>query len=238
MTPNKIIESLIFVSDSPMKPASIMEVFEGKEFKGINLDESTLSEILDGLSLKYNSDEFPFELKKIDGGYQFFSKKEYFPYLRHAALLSNRRKLSRTALESLAIIAYRQPVTKTEIEFIRGVNCDYAIQKLLEKKLIRIKGRADAPGRPLLYETSQFFMEYFGLNDISDLPKLEEFTIDEDAFQEQFKVYIEEKDELEEVINEGRISEPETGSVENPPLVQWNSDEESGNTIARGEEEE
>lgn len=206
MTPDRIIESLIFVSDIPVKPASILEVFQGEAFQEIALEKEQLDTILDGLEEKYGSEDFPFELKKIDGGYQFFSKQEYFPFLRHAALLKNRRKLTRTTLETLSIIAYRQPVTRTEVEFVRGVNCDYAIQKLLEKKLIKIKGRADAPGRPLLYVTSPFFMEYFGINDISDMPKLEEFSIDEDEFQEQFKVYIEEKDDLEGVLIDGAES--------------------------------
>ena len=100
-------------------------------------------------------------------------------------MLRNQKKLSRAALETLSIIAYRQPITRPEIEFIRGVNCDYAIQKLLEKKLIDIAGRADAPGRPLLYQTSPFFMEYFGINDLKDLPTPKDFSQEENSIGQE-----------------------------------------------------
>jgi len=204
MSPDRIIEAMVFVSENPVKPADIAEVFQHEEFQEIGIDEIRAAEILEGLVGKFQSEDYPFELKKIDKGYQFFTKKEYFPYLKHAILLKNQKKLSRAALETLSIIAYRQPVTKPEIEFVRGVNCDYAVNKLLDKGLIEICGRSDAPGRPLLYETSGFFMEYFGLNEISDLPKLQEFSIDEGEFQEQFKVYMEEKDDLMEAVEEGK----------------------------------
>lgn len=134
--------------------------------------EAALADLL----LKYQDIRYPFEIRKVAGGYQFYTKRQYYPYVRKAVVNKNQRRLSRAALETLSIVAYRQPITKAEVEFIRGVNCDYAIQKLLEKNLVSITGRADAPGRPLLYSTSPFFMEYFGISDISDLPKLKEFA--------------------------------------------------------------
>jgi len=96
------------------------------------------------------------------------------------ANVNSKKKLSRASLETLAIIAYRQPVTKAEIEFIRGVASDYAVQKLLERNLVSIAGRADAPGKPLLYATSPYFMQFFGLNDPSELPKLKDFELSEE----------------------------------------------------------
>ena len=121
------------------------------------------------------ADRYPFEIKKVGGGYQFFTKKRFHSFVKKATLSKNQKRLTRSALETLSIIAYRQPITKAEMEFIRGVNCDYAVQKLLDKKLVSIVGRSEAPGRPLLYSTSPFFMQYFGLGDIGDLPKLKEF---------------------------------------------------------------
>ena len=111
---------------------------------------------------------------KSAGGYQSYSKPEYQSVISLLLQQNSKKKLSTTILETLSIVAYKQPVTKSEIEHIRGVNCDYAIQKLLDKNLITIKGKSNDPGRPLLYATSVFFMEYFGINDIKDLPQLKD----------------------------------------------------------------
>lgn len=192
-----IVEALIFASDSPLRPAQLMEIFQHEDFFGMKFDEEKLETALGGLVEKYQSPDFVFELRQIDGGYQFYTKREYYPYVRHAALQRNRKRLSRASLETLSIIAYRQPITKAEVEFIRGVSCDYAIRKLLDKQLIDITGRSDAPGRPLIYGTSRFFMEYFGINDIKDLPKVEEISIDEAAFKDQFKQYQLSEEEAE-----------------------------------------
>ncbi|MGB1130720.1 MAG: SMC-Scp complex subunit ScpB, partial [Haloferula sp.] len=103
-----------------------------------------------------------------------YTKREYFPYIRHAALVNNQKKLSRASMETLAIIAYRQPITKSAIEAVRGVSCDGMLQKLLDRELVRIGGRAELPGRPLLYETTEIFYEHFGIRSIDDLPNSEE----------------------------------------------------------------
>ncbi len=191
----QIIEALIFASDSPLRPDQILDLWEAEAFADLALDPEGLEEVLEDLTEKYHSEAHVFELRRINGGYQFYTKRTFYPYVRQAALEKNKRKLSRASMETLSIIAYRQPVTKTELEFIRGVNCDYAVRKLLDGQLIEILGRSDAPGRPLLYGTSPFFMEYFGLNDVKDLPKLEEVSIDEETFQGQFKVYLKETEE-------------------------------------------
>ena len=188
----QIIEALIFASDVPVRPDQILELWSSEVFAEQPLDGPGLEFVLAGLEEKYQSEEHVFELRQINGGYQFFTKRDFYPFVRQSLLEKNKRKLSRASLETLSIIAYRQPVAKTELEFIRGVNCDYAVRKLLDQKLIEIQGRSDAPGRPLLYGTSAYFMEYFGLNDVSDLPKLEEVSIDEETFQGQFKIYLKE----------------------------------------------
>ena len=110
--------------------------------------------------------------------YQFLTKKKYHPIVNQLQAHRSKKKLSQTAIETLAIIAYKQPITKLEIEQIRGVNCDYTIQKLLEKELITITGKADTVGKPILYSTSSIFMDYFGINSIADLPRSKEVISD------------------------------------------------------------
>ncbi len=198
MQVQQIIEALIFAADAPLRPAQIMEIFQNEEFFGIKFDELVLEDAISALQLKYEDESFVFELRQIDGGYQFYTKKDYYPFVKHAALAKSNRRMSRASLETLSIIAYKQPITKTEIEFIRGVNCDYAVRKLLDRNLIEIQGRSDVAGRPLVYGTTSFFMEYFSLNDLKDMPKLEEVHSDEVEFQAQFKIVISGEDDEDE----------------------------------------
>lgn len=190
-----IIEAILFAAEAPMKPEQLIELFKEDDFEGITLDESLLEVIIEGLEEKYKDERFVFELRRIDGGFQLFTKRAYYPYIRHAALVKNQKKLSKASLETLSIIAYRQPISKTEVEFVRGVNCDYAVRKLLDKNLIEIRGRSEAAGRPLLYGTTPHFMEYFGINSIKDLPRIDEVTVDESEYQAQFKVFLSEQSE-------------------------------------------
>jgi segregation and condensation protein B len=141
-------------------------------------DKITMEQIqtaIDGIVEKYNADFYPFEMRESGGGWQFLTKKEYHKTVAQLNGEKFLKKLSAAALETLAIIAYKQPITKSDIESIRGVNCDYSIQKLLEKELIVISGRnEELPGKPLIYNTSRTFMDYFGINSPDDLPKLKE----------------------------------------------------------------
>lgn len=184
-----IIEALIFVSDQPINASAIVQAINlQQEASGEPLvTEADVQPALGQLVKKYAEETFPFEIKAVSGGYQFYTKPAFHPYLKQAALQKHKKRLTKAALETLAIVAYRQPITKAEVEFIRGVNCDYAIQKLLDRKLLSILGRSDAVGRPLLYGTSPFFMEYFGLNDVSDLPKLKEFAALAEDHLEMFR---------------------------------------------------
>ncbi|MEZ4827213.1 MAG: SMC-Scp complex subunit ScpB [Bacteroidia bacterium] len=216
-TISQIIESIIFVADQPVTLEFIRDTFlsssaetngqEKEKEEEENEDEPSGGEysllegltdemwegIVQNLQLKYADGLYPFEVRKVGGGWQFFTKPAFHRYVRKASLNKNQKRLSRAALETLSIIAYRQPISKAEMEFIRGVNCDYAVQKLLDKKLIAITGRSDGPGRPLLYSTSPFFMQYFGLADMSDLPKLKEFEELAEEHQELFRQHTEEK---------------------------------------------
>jgi segregation and condensation protein B len=146
-------------------------------------DRATLDQVesaLDAIREKYNSEFYPFRVVQSGGGWQFLTKKEYHATISQLNGQKFMKKLSTAALETLSIIAYKQPITKGEIENIRGVNCDYAVQKLLEKELVIITGRKeDAPGQPLIYATSKTFMDYFGINSAADLPQLGELASQE-----------------------------------------------------------
>ena len=137
--------------------------------------EATLKKINE----KYASEAFPFEVVKTAGGYQFLTKPAYQSGIGILLKQRSKKRLSTSAMEALSIIAYKQPVTKSEMEQIRGVNCDYAVQKLLEKELVEIKGKSEGLGRPLLYGTSERFMDYFGINDLKDLPTPKDFATEE-----------------------------------------------------------
>lgn len=144
-----------------------------------------LEEALQALQEQYQSDTHAFSLEKIAGGYQFLTKPAYQTSIAILQKHQSQKRLSTAQLETLSIIAYKQPVTKSEIEQIRGVNCDYSVQKLLEKSLVAIKGKSEGIGRPLLYGTSPKFMEYFGINDLSDLPQPKDFKPEENEIGDQ-----------------------------------------------------
>lgn len=139
---------------------------------------------LSDLQLKYATEDFSFGLEQIAGGYQFLTKPAYQSSISILLKQQSQKRLSTAQLETLSIIAYKQPVTKTEVEQIRGVSCDYSIQKLLEKELLTIKGKAETIGRPILYGTSEKFMEYFGINALTDLPQPKDFTSEENQIGE------------------------------------------------------
>ncbi len=167
------IESLIFVSQLPVKREELRYNLENA--LQIKLDPDDLDAALGRLLDKYRDDLFAIEIVEVAEGFQFVTKGAYHHIAGHFLKQLTKRRLSKVALETLAIIAYRQPVSRTEIEQIRGVNADYAIDKLLEKELIEIAGRSNGPGKPLLYTTSGKFMDYFGLKSMEDLPQLKEF---------------------------------------------------------------
>jgi segregation and condensation protein B len=170
------IEALIFASDKPLTSMEITELVNNAF--GFMEEKLTLEQIqtsIDGIIEKYASEFYPFEVRESGGGWQFLTKRDYHKTIAQLNGEKFLKRLSSAALETLAIIAYKQPITKGEIEAIRGVSSDYSIQKLLEKELINITGRnEDMPGKPLVYATSKTFMDYFGINSAADLPKLKE----------------------------------------------------------------
>jgi len=167
-----LIEALIFASEKSITDEEIHQVLTELMEEPIKIE--SIREFIDNIRLKYFELDLAIELVHLNGGYQFLTKKKYYPLINQLQIQRSRKKLSQAALETLSIIAYKQPITKLEIEQIRGVNCDYTVQKLLEKELISISGKAESPGKPLLYTTSSLFMDYFGINSTNDLPQVNE----------------------------------------------------------------
>jgi len=168
------IEALIFCTPSPIKVADIKGCLS--EMFNADVPEEDIVSAIQRLEEKFQSDEFSFQLSRAAGGYQFLTKPAYQASIGIMLKQQSKKRLSTSAMETLSIIAYKQPISKTEIENIRGVNCDYAVQKLLDKGLIEITGKAETIGRPMLYGTTQKFMEYFGINDLAELPVPKDFV--------------------------------------------------------------
>jgi len=168
------VEALIFCSPQPIKIADIQQCLS--EMFEAEVPREDIEAAIEELLQKYQSEEFTFGIYSIAEGYQFLTKPAYQASIGILLKQSAKKRLSTAALETVAIIAYKQPITKTELEQIRGVNCDYAIQKLLDKELIEIVGKAESVGRPLLYGTSRKFMEYFGIQSLKDLPQPKDFA--------------------------------------------------------------
>ena len=221
------IEALIFASEKPLTALDLVELVNNA--LGFIEHRATLDQVesaVEAIKEKYNSEFYPFELKESGGGLQFLTKALYHKTVAQLNGDKFLKKLSTAAMETLAIIAYKQPITKGEIESIRGVNCDYAVQKLLEKDLVVITGRKEnAPGQPLIYATSSTFMDYFGINSVDDLPKLsdimqelveattvtEAHPVDGDLIEEDINLIVDEYGNIEEVLQAEEEGEAMSG---------------------------
>lgn len=150
-----------------------------------DVPEADILTAIKALRLKYESADFSFQIEFLGGGFQFLTKPAYQTSISILLKQQSQKRLSTAQLETLSIIAYKQPITKGEIEQIRGVNSDYSVQKLLEKELVEIQGKSEGVGRPLIYGTSEKFMEYFGINSISELPQPKDFSNSDHQIGEQ-----------------------------------------------------
>jgi segregation and condensation protein B len=176
------IQAIVFSAEQPVSPEELASALN--RYFDLTLDETQANAFAAEASAFFVQSHFGFELVYSGGGYQFLTKSDYHEAVAAHQHALSKKRLSQAALETLSIVAYKQPVTKSELEFIRGVSCDYAIQKLLERQLIEIKGKSNAPGRPVLYGTSTFFMDYFGINSLTDLPQLKEIQPEENSIGE------------------------------------------------------
>jgi len=162
-----IVEALIFAADFPIPISKICQIID-------DIGESEAASIIEELEKDYSGNNRGMMLKQTAGGYEFVTKPEYALWVKRLAVDKRRMRLSRPSLETAAIIAFRQPISRVEIEKIRGVDSGGPLRTLLERRLIQIAGREKSPGRPLLYVTSNEFLHFFGVNSLSDLPQLEE----------------------------------------------------------------
>lgn len=174
-----ILESLLFTSEAPLSIARIREIIP-------ELKPKEIQQAVGNLNDQYQKSGRTFEIKEIAGGYQLFTLPEYADYVDKLFQTKQKSRLTQKALETVAIIAYKQPLTRHEIEEIRGVNVDGVMKTLLSRNLVTISGRAKAPGSPFLYITTKRFLDYFGLNSLEDLPKLKEIDELIDVGDERF----------------------------------------------------
>ena len=169
----KIVEALLFASPEPLTQAQLNSIIEPDL---VDPDLTKLEIIIEDLRNKYLENDNAFTIVQVASGYQIVSRSEYEVFIRRLLRKSGRFALTNASLETLAIVAYRQPVNRYEIESIRGVDSSGVLKTLLSKNLIKIKGRDSGPGRPLLYNTTEKYLEYFGLSNLSEMPKLSELA--------------------------------------------------------------
>jgi|TARA_B100002003_G_scaffold22055_1_gene18212 segregation and condensation protein B len=190
-----ILEALLFASSEPLTQTRVNLVFLD--------DPPQLNDLIPELQDKFSKENRPLEIQEIAGGFQIITRSEYETWVRRLLNKSGRLSLSQAALETLAIIAYKQPVNRFDIEAIRGVDCSGVLKTILERNLIKIKGRDEGPGRPLLYATTDIFLEYFGLNRIADMPKLKEIVeLTESDTKDQLDAFIQEPTQPSSVIDQ------------------------------------
>jgi len=163
-----IIEGLLFVAGDAVPIKELCSI--------INIDEPTLKKIVNQMMDSYNEERRGLQIIEVNGSYQLCTRPEHYEYIERLVKPQNRQGLSQASLETLAIIAYKQPITKAQIDYIRGVKSESCIARLIEKDLICEAGRQEGPGRPIIYKTTDNFLKLFGLKSLNELPALKEFT--------------------------------------------------------------
>jgi segregation and condensation protein B len=212
-TPKQILEALLFASDAPVPLSALVEVLDGPS-------PSEVSAILTELGREYEESERGVALAEIAGGFQILSRRECAPWIEEMLRSRRKARLSRAGLETLAIVAYKQPITKVEIDGIRGVDSGGSLHTLLERNLVLIRGRSKGVGRPLLYGTTPDFLSYMGVNELTDLPELKELG---SVLEERERVH----GELEDAAP--------AGAVEGPDLFRPEAEANDGEPSSSGE---
>ena len=235
---DQIIEALIFASDVPLPSKKIKDIIS-------EIGEREIKKSIARINERYQETNSAFEIVEVAGGYQIVTRPDFAGWIRKLYISRTKNRLTQRALETLAIIAYKQPITKTEVESIRGVSADTVIRTLIERKLITVTGREKAPGNPLLYGTTRYFLEYFGLKDISDLPKLREI----DELLKSDEKFLESLDQvsLQELIPEElgitsmlstKSEKDERGEIELPEISDENEMDDSADETSEDESED
>jgi len=194
-----VIEALIFASPDPLPWEKIAAIIKESEDE-LNLDEPTISRFVDQINHRYEENDLSFRVEESGGGYMFVTQPRFHPWLSIYQHENAYRKLSQPATETLAIVAYRQPITKPEVDSIRGVDSGYILRQLLEKLLVKVSGRADSPGKPLLYKTTTHFLKHFGINSVDELPKPREIDeiLKDDDMADHRRLLMERQMELQD----------------------------------------
>ncbi len=215
---SSVIESLIFASPEPISEEKICEIIAKGE-ESLGLEKEAVGAFVEKLNQRYEENGLAFRIEFIAGGYTFSTTERFEPWLSIFQHENAYRKLSQSAIETLAIVAYKQPITKPEVDEIRGVDSGYMLRQLLEKVLIEVSGRLDAPGKPLVYRTTKHFLKHFGINDIDELPKpreIEEILKDDDMAEHRqflFDRQLELK-QLQEKVEDEDVSETAVSLIE------------------------
>lgn len=194
-----VIEALIFSSPEPISWEKLSDIVKESE-EELELDEKVIRKIVDQLNTRFEENDLSFRIEETGGGFTFVTQPRYHPWLSIFQHENAYRKLSQPAIETLAIVAYRQPITKPEVDGIRGVDSGYILRQLLEKMLVKVSGRADSPGKPLLYKTTTYFLKHFGINSVDELPKPREIDeiLKDDDMAEHRRLLMERQMELED----------------------------------------
>lgn len=194
---SSVVEAMIFASSEPIPSNQLSELILAADGQ-VELDPEQIDDIIDKLNRRYEENGLSFEITRVAGGYSFATLPRFKTWLSVLQHEQAYKKLSPSAIEALAIVAYKQPITKPEVDHIRGVDSGYIIRQLLEKELIRVSGRADSPGKPLLYKTSDLFLKHFGINSVKELPKPREIEeiLNDDDMAEHRKFLLERQGEL------------------------------------------
>ncbi|MTI87317.1 MAG: SMC-Scp complex subunit ScpB [Balneolaceae bacterium] len=240
-----VIEALIFASDEPISGSKIRDIIVENE-EQIEITTETVSDFVDKLNERYDENGLSFYIDRLGGGYTFVTRSKYHYWLSIYQHENAYRKLSQSAIESLAIVAYRQPITKPEVDQIRGVDSGYILRQLMEKALIEVSGRADSPGKPLLYRTTKHFLRHFGINSVSELPKpreIDEILKDDDMAEHrqllmERQLMMEEledqddeeiREELQSILEEGNAAPEKETISETEQEEDLDTEEEQNN---------
>ncbi|CAN5613491.1 hypothetical protein BH10BAC5_BH10BAC5_02060 [soil metagenome] len=221
-----IVESLIFASEDEITSKQLRDILVAFNIK---VDSRSIEQAIDDLNEDYKRNLSSFEIIKVAGGFQFSSRKEYGVYVGKLFDEKQKKRLSQSSIETLAIVAYKQPITRSEIEFIRGVNVDYIINSLLERDLVTITGRATTPGKPILYGTTPTFLKVLGLNSLEDLPKLKE--INDILKNEKIEGITEADIDLFNSINVENIEGKSKGTANEQKLIEFNENNSEPDTL-------
>lgn len=216
-----VIEALIFSSPEPISWEKLSSIIHESE-EELNLDRDIIVRIVEQLNRRFEENDLSFRIEETGGGFTFVTQPRFHPWLSIFQHENAYRKLSQSAIETLAIVAYRQPITKPEVDSIRGVDSGYILRQLLEKMLVQVSGRADSPGRPLLYKTTKHFLKHFGINSVDELPKpreIDEILKDDDMaehrrllMERQMEIDDEEAEEIFEEMAKEREEDKEQPS--------------------------